>query len=118
MRNYIKTTAGLVLSATMATASAVNVGELQGFTGPLESMIGPMSGGANLAVTEANASGKYLQGTITVVQGDSVCINAAVAMAAPAADEISIVLSYGRWFLLITVICIVPDSIASQFNVI
>ena len=81
MRNYIKTTAGLVLSATMATASAVNVGELQGFTGPLESMIGPMSGGANLAVTEANASGKYLQGTITVVQGDSVCIDAAVAIA-------------------------------------
>jgi len=81
MRNYIKTTAGLVLSATMATASAVNVGELQGFTGPLESMIGPMSGGANLAVTEANASGNYLQGTITVVQGDSVCIDAAVAIA-------------------------------------
>ncbi len=81
MKSYLKTTAGLVLSATMATASAVNVGELQGFTGPLESMIGPMSGGANLAVTEANASGNYLQGTITVVQGDSVCIDAAVAIA-------------------------------------
>ena len=81
MRNYIKTTAGLVLSATMATASAVNVGELQGFTGPLESMIGPMSGGANLAVTETNASGRYLYGTIVVVQGDSVCIDPAVATA-------------------------------------
>ena len=84
MRNYIKTTAGLLLSASMATVSygaTVNVGELQGFTGPLESMIGPMSGGANLAVTEANASGRYLQGTIAVVQGDSVCIDAAVAIA-------------------------------------
>ena len=84
MRNYIKTTAGLLLSATMTTVSygaTVNVGELQGFTGPLESMIGPMSGGANLAVTEANASGRYLQGTIAVVQGDSVCIDAAVAIA-------------------------------------
>ena len=81
MRNYIKTTAGLVLSATMATASAVNVGELQGFTGPLESMIGPMSGGANLAVTEVNASGKYLYGTIEVVQGDSKCIDADAAVA-------------------------------------
>ena len=84
MRNYLKTTAGFVLSATMATASfgaTVNVGELQGFTGPLESMIGPMTGGANLAVTEANASGKYLYGTINVVQGDSVCIDAAVAIA-------------------------------------
>ena len=84
MRNYIKTTAGLLLSATMTTVSygaTVNVGELQGFTGPLESMIGPMSGGANLAVTEANASGRYLHGTIAVVQGDSVCIDAAVAIA-------------------------------------
>ena len=81
MKSYLKTTAGVVLAATMATASAVNVGERQGFTGPLESMIGPMSGGANLAVTEANASGKYLQGTINVVQGDSVCIDAAVAIA-------------------------------------
>ena len=81
MKSYLKTTAGIVLSATMATASAVNVGELQGFTGPLESMIGPMSGGANLAVTEANASGAYLQGTINVVQGDSVCIDPAVAIA-------------------------------------
>ena len=84
MKRYIRNTAGLVLSATMATASfgaTVNVGELQGFTGPLESMIGPMSGGANLAVTEANASGRYLQGTLNVVQGDSVCIDAAVAIA-------------------------------------
>ena len=84
MKSYLKTTAGFVLSATMATASfgaTVNVGELQGFTGPLESMIGPMSGGANLAVTEANASGNYLYGTITVVQGDSVCIDPAVATA-------------------------------------
>jgi len=84
MRNYIKTTAGFLLSASMATVSfgaTVNVGELQGFTGPLESMIGPMSGGANLAVTETNASGRYLYGTIVVVQGDSVCIDPAVATA-------------------------------------
>lgn len=85
MKSYMKTTAGFVISATMATASygaSVNVGELQGFTGPLESMIGPMSGGANLAVTETNASGNYLGGTtINVVQGDSVCIDPAVATA-------------------------------------
>jgi branched-chain amino acid transport system substrate-binding protein len=84
MKSYLKTTAGVILSATMATASygaTVNVGELQAFTGPIESMVGPMSSGANLAVTEANASGKYLQGTINVVQGDSVCIDPAVAQA-------------------------------------
>jgi len=55
MKSYLKTTAGVILSATMATASygaTVNVGELQAFTGPIESMVGPMSSGANLAVTE------------------------------------------------------------------
>jgi len=85
----MKKTAGFVISATLATASyggsnvdRVSVGELQGFTGPLESMIGPMTGGANLAVTESNASGNYLGGTkITVIQGDSVCIDPAVAIA-------------------------------------
>jgi len=84
MKSYLKTTAGVILSATMATASygaTVNVGELQAFTGPIESMVGPMSSGANLAVTEANASGAYLNGTINVVQGDSVCIDPAVAQA-------------------------------------
>ena len=83
MKGYLKTTAGFVLSATMASVSHadVTIGELQGFTGPLESMIGAMYGGANLAVTEANASGNYLQGTINVVQGDSVCIDPAVAIA-------------------------------------
>jgi len=84
MKSYIKTTAGFVLSATMATASFganVNVGELQGFTGPLESMIGAMSGGANLAVTESNDSGNYLQGTLVVVQGDSKCIDPDAAIA-------------------------------------
>ena len=84
MKN-IKSIAGVALLAMMATTShaakSVTVGELQGFTGPLESMIGAMSGGANLAVTEVNASGKFLQGTINVVQGDSVCIDPAVAIA-------------------------------------
>ena len=84
MRNYIKTTAGLVLSATITTASFganVNVGELQGFTGPIESLVVHMSGGANLAVTEINDSGDYLQGTIVVVQGDSKCIDPDAAIA-------------------------------------
>jgi len=85
MKNYIKKIAGVALLATMATTSyaakSVTIGELQGFTGPLESMVPAMSAGANLAVTEANASGKYLQGTINVVQGDSVCVDAAVAIA-------------------------------------
>ena len=85
MKSLIKTSAGIVLSALMATASygakTVVIGEMQGFTGPIESMAGPMSLGANLAVTEANASGKYLPGTIEVVRGDSTCIDSAAATA-------------------------------------
>ena len=84
MKSYIKTTASLVLAVGVATTSfgaTVKIGELQGFTGPIESMIPAMSGGANLAVTEVNASGKYLYGTIEVVQGDSKCIDADAAVA-------------------------------------
>ena len=83
MKNFIKVTAGLFLSATMATASLadVTIGDLYGFTGPIESMAGPMHNGADLAVTEANASGKFLQGTITTYSGDSTCIDAAAAIA-------------------------------------
>ena len=85
MKNYIKRIVGVALLATMASTSyaakSVTIGELQGFTGPLESMIGAMSGGANLAVTETNASGAYLHGTINVVQFDSVCTDPNVALA-------------------------------------
>ena len=84
MKSYIKTTASLALAVGVATTSfgaTVKIGELQGFTGPIESMIPAMSGGANLAVTEVNASGKYLYGTIEVVQGDSKCIDADAAVA-------------------------------------
>ena len=37
MKNYLKTTAGILLSATMVTAphADVTIGELQGFTGPV-----------------------------------------------------------------------------------
>ena len=84
MKHLIKTTAGVALALSMSStsiAATVNIGELQGFTGPIESMAPAMSGGANLAVTEVNASGKYLYGTIVVIQGDSKCIDAEVAVA-------------------------------------
>jgi branched-chain amino acid transport system substrate-binding protein len=83
MKSYIKITASLALAVGVATTSfgaTVKIGELQAFTGPIESMIPAMTGGANLAVTEANASGKYLYGTIEVAQGDSTCADAAAAV--------------------------------------
>ena len=41
MKNYLRNIAGMVLASSMATVSHadVTIGELQGFTGPLESMI-------------------------------------------------------------------------------
>jgi len=83
MRNYLKTTVGIALSLGMTTATIANVsiGSLQGYTGPLESLIGDIHDGTMLAATEANASGAYIHGTISVPQGDSKCIDADAAIA-------------------------------------
>jgi branched-chain amino acid transport system substrate-binding protein len=85
MKNYIKSIASVALLATMASTShaakSVTIGELQNFVGPLESMIGEMTGAVHLAVDEANASGAYLQGTINVVTADSTCADPAIAIA-------------------------------------
>ncbi|MCS5591776.1 MAG: ABC transporter substrate-binding protein [Gammaproteobacteria bacterium] len=82
MRNYLKTTAGIALSLGMTTATIadVSIGSLQGYTGPLESLIGDIHDGTMLAASEANASGAYIHGTINVPQGDSKCIDADAAI--------------------------------------
>jgi len=85
MKKYIKSIAGVAFLAIMANTShaakSVTIGELQNFVGPLESMIGEMTGAVHLAVDEANASGNYLQGTINVVTADSTCGDPAIAIA-------------------------------------
>lgn len=61
----------------------VKLGVLIGFTGPIESLTGPMSAGAELAMKEATDSGLLLDGaTVTAVKADSTCIDSAVATAA------------------------------------
>jgi len=83
MRNYLKTTAGIALSMGMSTVALadVSIGSLQGYTGPLESLIGDIHDGTVLAAAEANASGWYAHGTISVPEGDSKCIDADAAIA-------------------------------------
>jgi len=72
-----------VLMAGVATADEVKIGMLQGFTGPTESLVGPMAAGGEMAIQEVNDSGLFLGGTtISVVRGDSTCIDAAAATAA------------------------------------
>jgi branched-chain amino acid transport system substrate-binding protein len=82
MRNYLKTTAGIALSMGMSTVALadVSIGSLQGYTGPLESLIGDIHDGTMLAASEANASGAYIHGAINVPQGDSKCIDADAAI--------------------------------------
>jgi branched-chain amino acid transport system substrate-binding protein len=61
----------------------VKLGILIGFTGPIESLTGPMAAGAELAMAEATASGLLLDGaTVTAVKADSTCIDSAIATTA------------------------------------
>ena len=66
-----------------AHAGTIKIGVALGFTGPAESLAGPMAAGAEMALKEASDSGAFLGGTkITAVGADSTCIDAAAATAA------------------------------------
>lgn len=66
-----------------AHADTIKIGIALGFTGPAESLAGPMAAGAEMALKEASDSGAFLGGTkITAVRADSTCIDAAAATAA------------------------------------
>ncbi len=81
-RLVIGTFAATLVAGT-AFAEDVKVGMLQGFTGPTESLVAPMALGGELAYAEVSDSGKFLGGkTVTVIRGDSTCIDAAAATAA------------------------------------
>jgi branched-chain amino acid transport system substrate-binding protein len=67
----------------VAEADGIKIGVVLGFTGPAESLAGPMAAGAEMALKEASDSGAFLGGTtITAVRADSTCIDAAAATAA------------------------------------
>ena len=81
-----RTIAGLMmilLSFSVAFAEDVKLGVLLGYTGPIESLVGPMAEGAELAIAEVSDSRALLGGLQVVsVRGDSTCIDSAVAVAA------------------------------------
>ncbi|MEM7242638.1 MAG: ABC transporter substrate-binding protein [Pseudomonadota bacterium] len=80
----------LALAATTAMTGAafadgheVKIGVILGYTGPIESLTGPMGDSAELAMAEVNASGKFMDGkTIVSVRGDTTCVDSAAAVAA------------------------------------
>ncbi|MDE0023686.1 MAG: ABC transporter substrate-binding protein [Spirochaetaceae bacterium] len=76
---------GLMVLLPLGTAFAedVKLGVLLGFTGPIESLVGPMGDGADFAIKEVNDSGALLGGLqVTAVRGDTTCIDSAAAVAA------------------------------------
>ncbi len=81
--------AAVAASALLAPISAqaeVKIGFLGGFTGPIESLMPPISDGAKLAITQVNAQGGTSQGKITYVTADTSCADS--TKAANAADRL------------------------------
>ena len=82
MKKMLLATTAAMIVAGGAMAEDVKLGISLGFTGPLESMSPHMAAGAELAMKEVTASGKFMGGAAVVpVRGDSTCIDAAAATA-------------------------------------
>ena len=80
MKKMLMATTAAALLATSAFAAGhakeVKLGILIGFTGPIESLTGPMAAGAELAMKEVSDSGMLLDGaTVTPVRADTGCID-------------------------------------------
>ncbi len=77
--------AAFIFVSTFGTNSFADIkmGIILGFTGPIESLTPAMRDSAKMAFQEASDSGSLLGGkTITVVEGDSTCVDSAAAQAA------------------------------------
>jgi len=83
MKKMLMATTAAALVATGAFADGeVKLGVLFGFTGPIESLTGPMSAGAEMAMKEVSDSGMLLDGaTVTSMRADSGCIDNGLAVA-------------------------------------
>jgi len=77
---FIAAIMSLSLFLTTSVFAEIKVGIILGFTGPIESLTPAMRDSAKLAFQEASDSGALLGGeTITVVEGDSTCVDSAAA---------------------------------------
>lgn len=82
MKRLITASAAALMVATASQAEEIKLGIIFGFTGPIESLTGPMAAGAELAMKEVSESGLLLDGaTVISVRGDSTCIDSAAATA-------------------------------------
>jgi branched-chain amino acid transport system substrate-binding protein len=84
MNKLLMATAAIALSAGTAFAGGhakeVKLGILIGFTGPIESLTGPMAAGAELAMKEVTDSGMLLDAAkVTPMRADTGCIDNGLA---------------------------------------
>jgi len=83
MKKLLLATTASALIAGAASAEDIKLGIVFGFTGPIESLTGPMAQSAELAMKEVSDSGALLGGaTVTGIRADSTCIDSAAAVAA------------------------------------
>jgi len=85
MKNILLATVAstAMLLGGAATAQDINLGVVLGYTGPIESLTGPMAQGAELAIAEVSGSGLLLGGkTVGSIRADTTCIDSAAATAA------------------------------------
>ena len=83
MKKLILALAATTMMTSAAFAEEIKIGTILGYTGPIESLTGPMADSAEMAMKEVTDSGKLLGGaTVTSVRGDSTCVDSAAATAA------------------------------------
>ena len=83
MRRVVAGLLMMLMPLGAAFAEDVKLGLLLGYTGPIESLVGPMAHGAEMAIKEVSDSGALLGGLQVVsVRGDTTCIDSAAAVAA------------------------------------
>lgn len=86
MKKLLLALAATTIMSTAAIAdghSPIKIGTILGYTGPIESLTGPMADSAELAMKEVTDSGKLLGGAkVESVRGDSTCVDSAAATAA------------------------------------
>jgi len=85
MKKMLMATTAAALVATGAFADGhakeVKLGIIFGFTGPIESLTGPMASGAEMAVNEVSESGMLMDGAkVTAMRVDSGCIDNGLAV--------------------------------------
>ena len=69
MKKLLGASVALAMMATPAFAADVKLGIILGYTGPIESLTPDMAMGAELAISEVNASGAFMNGAKSLLYG-------------------------------------------------